>query len=320
MKLVRIPLRISLVGGGSDLPSHYRENCGGAVVSFTINKYIYISAKPNASLFPHRYRLVYSTVEQCNDRNEIKHRIIRQLVDDYGIGDLDLDVMSDLPAGTGMGSSSSFTVGLHAALGPSRDKHELAEVACETEINDLNEPIGKQDQYAATFGGLNHIQFSSDSVCVNPILLRSQELSNLLDSLHLVYVGGTRSASELLTNQNKEANAKAIAEMVELANGMAHNLRYGYLDAVGFAMAEAWELKKSLSPLISNDTIDIIIGTAYRNGATGAKLLGAGSAGFVLLFCPPQDRDKMLSGLKQLNLAYVPFNFDMEGCKVLYEA
>lgn len=318
MKLIRTPLRISLAGGGSDLPSHYNEH-GGAVTSFTVDKYIYISAKPNASLFPHRYRLVYSKVEQCDDRSEIRHKIIRQLVDDYGIGDLDLDVMSDIPAGTGMGSSSAFTVGLHAALSSHKDKHTLAELACDTEIDDLLEPIGKQDQYAASFGGLNHIEFSAQGTSVNPIAMTPLKEADLLERFHLVYVGGSRSASLLLTNQKERDNSLCLRELKDLADVIAHNLRYGFIDTVGPILKESWELKKTLSPFISNDLVDTIINTALNNGATGGKLLGAGSSGFVLLFCPVEDRLKMLSGLNPLNLTYVPFKFDKEGCKVLYE-
>ncbi len=319
MRLVRVPLRISLVGGGSDVPAHY-EKYGGSVLSFTIDKYIYISAKPNESLFPHKYRLVYSQVEQCNNRSEIKHPIIRQLVDDYGIGSLDLDVMSDIPAGTGMGSSSAFTVGMHMALGGITDKHELAENACRTELEDLKEPIGKQDQYAAAFGGLNHIDFSSGGrVTLYPIVLPNAESIALLDSLHLVYVGGVRSASEQLANQRIEDHSESLEKLDRLAWSGAIGLHSGNIGLLGHHIKKGWELKKSLSPNVSTPLVDTIIDTALANGATGGKLLGAGGAGFVLLFCPPDEQAKMLTALRPLNPNYVPFNFDKEGARILYE-
>lgn len=319
MKLVRVPLRISFAGGGSDIPSHYEKH-EGAVCSITINKYIYITAKPNLSLFPHRYRLVYSQVEECNDREEIKHPIIKQLVEDYAISALDLDVMSDIPAGTGMGSSSAFTVGLHRALGeyyiPS--KFYMAELACQTELTDLKEPIGKQDQYAASFGGLNYIHFTKQGVNIAPILLPESKVKELERCLYLVYVGGNRSASALLTKQL--SNDNTIHEMALLAQEAASCLRRGQIDDLGPIILRGWELKKSLSLNVSNERIDTIIDTALKHGATGGKLLGAGGAGFILLFCHPDNEYEMRNGLRDHKLEFVDFEFDMEGCKVLYEA
>lgn len=318
MRLVRVPLRISLAGGGSDLPSHYSHH-GGAVVSFTIDKYIYLTAKPNLSLFPHRYRLVYSKVEECNDRESIIHPIIRQLVDDYGVGALDLDVMSDIPAGTGMGSSSSFTVGLHQALGSPRDKHELAELACETELVDLKEPIGKQDQYAAAFGGINHINFYPDFVQVNPILLSQQRQLELTNHLHLFFLGGNRSASGILRTIQQQHNSDSLNDMAEMAAEISMLLPTSCA-FVGNVIRRGWELKKKLAPGITNERIDSIIGTALDNGATGGKLLGAGGAGFVLLFCEPSKRETMFRALTEFNLTHVPFNIETEGSKILYES
>jgi D-glycero-alpha-D-manno-heptose-7-phosphate kinase len=317
MKLVRVPLRISFVGGGSDLPSHY-EKYGGAVISCTINQYIYITAKQNTGLFPHKYRLVYSQVEELNDRFNIKHPIIRCLTSKYNVTNgLDLDVMSDVPAGTGLGSSSAFTVGLHAALGNIRNKHTLAELACETEITDLREPIGKQDQYAAAFGGLNYFVFHKDMVEVRPIIPPVSKTKELEECLTLVYVGGNRSASALLKTQNLDT--KNLDNLRVLAKELYLNLLEGNIGAIGHYIAEGWELKKKLSPNVSNERIDTIINTALDNGATGGKLLGAGSCGFVLLFHPIGEKYRMLEALKPLNLNYVPFEFDNEGCKVLYE-
>lgn len=314
MRLVRVPLRISFLGGGSDVPAHYEQH-GGGVLSATIDKYIYITAKENTSLFPKRYRLVYSQVEECNNRSDIKHRIIKQLIEDYGLGSLDLDVMSDIPAGTGMGSSSAFTVGMHLALEPenSGNKYKLAELACTTEIEDLNEPIGKQDQYAAAFGGLNYFSFDTNRVLINPIHLNQEESAYLHNNLRLIYVGGTRNASKLLEEQITSDNTTLLCDMSDIAFEAACKLHRGEIDQLGPAMLEGWELKKRLSPNVSNPAIDGIIATSLKAGATGAKLLGAGGAGFVLLFCPNEIV------LPSLGSREVRFTFDKEGAKVLYE-
>ncbi len=319
MRITRTPLRISFAGGGSDLPAHFEEH-EGAVCSITIDKYIYITAKPNVSLFPHRYRLMYSRVEELSDRDQIAHPIIRQLVADYGIGALDLSVMSDIPAGTGMGSSSAFTVGLHNAL--SRlpyDKHRLAHEACATEILDLGEPIGYQDQYAAAFGGLNHFHFTDDGVTVSPLMLPPEGFRALKASLTLVYLGGTRSASTLLKEQSSNDNTHNLRAMTALATNAAMALRRGNIVDLGPIIREGWERKRGLSAHVSTDLVDHIISQASRHGATGAKLLGAGGAGFILIFCPPNEHGKMIEGLRPLNLQYVDFGWDFEGSKILYE-
>ncbi len=314
MILTRTPLRISLAGGGSDLPHHYEEY-GGAVCSFTINKYIYITAKYSTGLFPHKYRLVYSKVEECNSIQEIQHPIIRKIMPTLGPTGLDLDVMSDVPAGSGLGSSSAFTVGLlNAAHAENFSKHMLAEEACDIEIDKLKEPIGKQDQYAAAFGGLNLFEFVKDDVIVRPI----QHPYGLRGMLHLIYVGSNRSASALLAVQSKQNNTTSLREMSALAQVAAAYLRVGELEGLGEVIRRGWELKRALSPSISNERIDTIITTALANGATGGKLLGAGGTGFILLFCPTESRVRMLEALSPLKLKYVPFDYDMEGSKVLY--
>lgn len=321
MIIVRSPLRISFVGGGSDIPTYYNGNFG-AVCSVTIDKYIYITAKENLSLYPHKYRLVYSQVETLTEPTDIKHPILNRLISDYKVPNLDLDVMSDIPAGTGMGSSSSFTVGMHMALSHLKttgdgvkDKHVLAQLACKTEIEDLKEPIGVQDQYAAAFGGLNYFQFSNKMVQVQPILLPEPIL--LLAELYLYYIGGQRSASSQLKEQSMDN--ETLRKMTSLAWELAHDLSLNDLRCVGGIVRQGWELKKSLSASISTPYIDTIIDTAITAGATGGKLLGAGGAGFVLLVCPLVNRFEMLNALAPFKLREVPFNFDTEGSKVLYD-
>lgn len=321
MIITRTPLRISFLGGGSDLPSHYEQH-GGAVLSVTINKYIYIMVKRDIRLFPHKYRLVYSQIEECNDPAEIKHPIIKELVATYGLKSLDLDIMSDIPAGTGLGSSSAFTVGLHQAmLGTSfgtRDPHWLANRACETEITRLKEPIGKQDQYAAAFGGLNLFTFTKGQVVAEPIV-SAQQQENLRQHIILVYIGGQRKASSILREQSTRDNSKSLSRMADLASEAYCTLLSGYTAELGPKILENWQLKKELAPGISTPAVDNIIDTALANGATGGKLLGAGGAGFVLLFCPPASRNTMLNALKPLRLTYLAFQFETEGSKILYE-
>lgn len=317
MKLVRVPLRVSFIGGGSDLPAHY-ETYGGAVVSATINKYIYITSKPQSGLFPHKYRLAYSQLEHCNTSDEIKHPIIHNVVKEYNIESLDLDVVSDVPAGTGLGSSSAFTVGLHNILGDREmlDAESLADNACYTEIDALKEPIGKQDQYAAAYGGLNLIEFEKSGVTITK-LTESGYQSALESRLTLIYLGRTRNASKILKAQT--LNHRTLNEMADAARWFSTYLKAGALEICGDIIKEGWELKKSLSPNASNPLIDTIIETAINNGAISGKLLGAGETGFVLLYCSPYNRHRMLGGLRHLNLRYVPFAFDYEGSKVLYE-
>lgn len=238
------------------------------MLSFTIDKYIYITAKPCTNLFPHKYRLVYSQVEEVNDRFNVKHPIIRSVLKQYNVEHgLDLDVMSDIPAGTGMGSSSAFTVGLHQAISKNTlYSKELAERACDTEIRDLKEPIGKQDQYAAAYGGCNLFDFSKEEV-----VRYSVSTNNLRQWLHLVYVGKTRNASKLLMEQSKKDNTLALNRLACLARLSAGSLSQGDLATVGSIVQEGWELKKSLSPNVSNERIDDIIDTALRGGAIGGK-------------------------------------------------
>lgn len=313
MRLVRVPLRISLIGGGSDLPSHYEEY-GGAVVSATINKYIYITAKPNVSLFPHRYRLAYANPESCVNRDEIKHPIIKQLVNDYGLGSLDLSVLSDIPAGTGLGSSSAFTVGMHAALSGIRNSHVLAQLACETEIKDLREPIGKQDQFAVAFGGLNSLEFTRYETRVRPIVKDQYFMNKLQQATTLVYVGGTRSASKQLEKQSKDP--MLLNNLADLANEAYCLLQENRIYEIGPIIKEGWEIKKRLSTQEANKDVDRVIERAFANGATGAKLLGAGGTGFVCVFSPKPDTGK---ALQAEGFEVVPFEFEQEGVRVLYE-
>jgi D-glycero-alpha-D-manno-heptose-7-phosphate kinase len=188
-----------------------------------------------------------------------------------------------------------------------------------TEIVDLKEPIGVQDQYATAFGGLNYFGFTDKRVTVNKVNLEPHEMLYLKDQMHLVYVGGTRSASALLKQQASFSNTPALKILADMAKEAATELHHGDLDSLGAWVRAGWELKREFSHGVSNERIDTIIDTAIYNGATGGKLLGAGGAGFVLLVCPRYASDKMLTALKPLNLHYVPFEFENEGVKVLYE-
>lgn len=318
MLIVRAPLRISLCGGGTDLPEYYRNNHYGAVCSFAINKHVYIMAKHLPEEFPFRYKLSYSETEllpKLDDSWGIKHPILKQAILNSGIESLDFNSMADIPAGTGMGSSSAFTVATIHALsllrGTLLSKEELAQAACKLEIEQLGEPIGKQDQYAAAYGGLNYIRFNADdSVQVQPLILEPKREREFLSHLRLFYLGKQdRSASHILAGQKK-----AGWELDTLKNQAAYAadilVNYGPRE-LGNLLHQAWAAKRELSPEISTTYIDNLYNTALEQGAWGGKLLGAGGSGFMLFCCPPDL--KLDIGLKQLD-----FSIDYQGARSYY--
>lgn len=308
MRVARAPLRISLCGGGTDIPAFYEAHPYGRVVSFAINKYVYCITKDLPPLFPYKYKLSYSTTELCNEIDEIKHPIIREVLRGYSIPNLDLAVMADIPAGTGMGSSSSFTVALIKALNPHMGAAALAMEACAIELTILKEPIGKQDQYAAAFGSLREYTFTTKGV----IGRRLPGGYTVAEHGLLFSTGGSRSASDILNgvvNQDTDALLCSILNTANKAAGSLHELHH-----LGAAITEGWEYKKQLSPIVSNDTIDRYIQLALQNGAYGAKLLGAGQSGFIFVLAP---LDKHADIIANIGLIRVEFNIDMEGAKLL---
>jgi len=314
---------MSFVGGGSDLPSYYLKH-GGAVVSTSIDKYINVVVNPK---FDQRIRVSYSKTENCDSAEQVQHPIVRECLRMLGISrGIEIASLADIPAsGTGLGSSSAFAVGLlHALythLGRQPTKHQLGRESCHIEIDVCKEPIGKQDQYAAAFGGLNFIRFNPDgTVDVEPLDCSEAVLNRIESCILAFYTGIERSASHLLKEQNKvmEEGQKinSIKEMVRLAEQLRDELRHGNADAVGSLMHQGWLLKRGISDNISNSHIDDWYQRGYNAGATGGKLLGAGAGGFLVFYAEPDHHvaiRQALSDLKPLK-----FGLDRDGSKIIF--
>ena len=322
MIISRTPLRISFAGGGSDLPSYYLKH-GGAVLSTTIDKYIYIAV--------HRYfssnqsLLKYSKTELVNNNDEIQHPLFRECMKLVNVTGLDISSMADVPAGTGLGSSSAFAVSLlnvlHAYKHEAVSAEYLASTACDIEINRLGDPIGKQDQYAAAYGGLNFIRFNYDgSVNVEKVVMAPAVKAQLERNLILLYTGTKHSASAILQEQGKEMQRldkqQVMHKMVEMAYELKDVLEHNQIDDFGRILNEGWLLKRSLANSISNTLVDTLYNSGIEAGALGGKLLGAGGAGFVLFYCPEEKQ----TAFREKMSAYteMPFKFENYGSKIIY--
>lgn len=322
MIITRTPFRISFVGGGSDLRAFYSQH-QGAVLSTSINKYMYISSHDFFN--PDTIRVKYSKTEEVQNVGELSHPIFKEVLQTLDIKGVEISSIADVPSGTGMGSSSAFTVGLlHNLYTLKRQfvtKEQLALEACATEIEKLGEPIGKQDQYAAAFGGFNIIRFNSDeSVDVEPVFLPKDLHVELQSNLLMFYTGSQRSASKILATQTentKKADKQAVLkEMVSLVNPLRDELYKGNLEAMGELLHKNWLLKKQLAASISNPLIDEAYETAMKHGALGGKLLGAGGGGFLLFYCPKVKQKALIEALKPLK--EFKFKFEREGSKIIY--
>jgi len=322
MILTKTPFRVSLIGGGSDLPSFY-QNHGGAVISMSIDKYIYISLHKK---FDKGFRVSYSETENCHSLEHIKHNIVRELIR-YSeiIDDLEITSIADIPAGSGLGSSSSYAVGLAQALikykNGTSSKEKLADIACNIEINILNKPIGKQDQYAAAFGGLNLIEFNKNkTVSVNPITLNHNIQEEMFSRFLMFHTGGVRSADDILREQvfNLEGDKKhsdLTKSLVDLTYELHDQLQNNNINDIGNILNKGWQIKKNLSSLISNEYIDNLYDKAIDAGAEGGKLLGAGSSGFIFFYA---DKKFHTSIRNALSLHEVKFNLDQQGSQIIY--
>lgn len=321
MIITKTPFRISFCGGGSDLPAFF-ERHGGCVLSTSINKYMYISIHPYFD--PKQTVLKYSTTEIVDDIGDIKHRIFNCVLNKLGVSGVEITSTADVPSGTGLGSSSAFTVGLlHALycyLGKYVSKAKLAAKACRVEIEKLGSPIGKQDQYAAALGGLNFIRFNRDGTVFSQPVLAGPETRRALQShLAMFYMGTTRSANDILVEQKKnmddETRAANLCKMCELTLEMKAALEQGNLDGFGSILHESWMLKRTLAGGISNPKIDEFYEKGRKAGALGGKLLGAGGGGFLLFFCPPhkQERLRLALGLKPFD-----FSFEYDGTSIVH--
>jgi len=321
MIITKTPFRISFAGGGSDMADFYREH-GGCVLSTSINRYMYLSLHP---YFDNRKTaLKYSQTEIVDDLNDINHTIFRCVLNDKHIEGVEISSTADVPSGTGLGSSSSFTVGLLHTLycyqGKYISKAKLAEEACSVEIDKLGNPIGKQDQYAAAFGGLNFITFhKDDTVSVDPVISKTDTINELQDNLMMFYTGITHDANKILSEQKKNIpqgdKSKNLIRMCELARNMKRSLENNTLSDFGKILHEGWERKRELTGGISNPKIDELYDTALKNGATGGKLLGAGGGGFLLFYCPKEKQERLKN---QLKMKPFPFAFEHDGSSVIY--
>lgn len=323
MIISRTPLRMSFVGGGSDLPAFYRDEIG-AVLSTSIDKYMYLCVNRK---FDGRIRLSYSRTEEVDTAHQLEHPLVREALALAGVeGGIEIASMADIPSkGAGLGSSSSYTVGLLNALYAYRNEHRskdsLARQACQVEIDRCGEPIGKQDQYAAAYGGLNLIRFHPDeSVSVDPVICPPAVLQQFEDSIMIFFTGRTRSASAVLARQSEALRGPdqriLMRRMVTLAFELKRELETGNLDHVGDLLDENWRLKAQLSSGITDDQIDAWYAKALRHGALGGKLLGAGNGGFLMLFAPPERHETIASVLPELQRAV--FRFDRNGTQIVY--
>ena len=327
MIISRTPFRVSFFGGGTDYPVWTREH-GGAVLAATIDKYCYISVRELPPFFDHKFRVVYSVVENVKDVKEIGHPAVRAVLEWLGADKgLEIHHDGDLPARSGLGSSSAFTVGLlgaiHALRGRHVSKDALAAEAIHVEQCLLREPVGLQDQISASFGGFNHIMFRRDgSYDVMPMILPRERLEALQDHLVLVFTGISRTSADVAETvvanlEERASEMQALQQMVDRAIQMLSSPTTD-LAEFGRLLHDSWMLKRGLSTSVTNQAIDALYQAAIDAGAVGGKLLGAGGGGFLLLFVPPADRARVLNALP--GLIAVPFKFETSGCRiVLYQ-
>ncbi|MGC8991735.1 MAG: GHMP kinase, partial [Verrucomicrobiia bacterium] len=308
----------------SDLPAFYREQ-EGAVVSTAIDKYVYVTINPK---FDQRIRVSYSRTEEVGSVDRIRHPLVRASLKEVGItGGVEITSIADIPSrGTGLGSSSSFTVGLlhvlHVYKGEYRSAEQLARESCLIEIERCGEPIGKQDQYAAAFGGFNFMRFLPDeTVVVEPIVCRRETMEHLQGNLLTFYTGITRSAGNILREKQRAIAAskrkqQVVSEMVKLAHALRQELQNNCLDAFGELLHQNWLLKKSVSEGISNPRVDHWYELARRNGALGGKLLGAGAGGFMVFYAPQDKHEAIRRALH--NLREVSMRFEPLGSRIIF--
>jgi D-glycero-alpha-D-manno-heptose-7-phosphate kinase len=324
MIIARSPLRITLGGGGTDLPSYYRGH-EGFLLAAAIDKYVYVTV--TRPFTPGIY-LKYSALEQVEKVDQVRHPIMREALalQQLRTPQIEITTLADIPAGTGLGSSSSFTTALLKALYAHRRKlihpQELAELACHLEIERLREPIGKQDQYIAAYGGLTCFTFHKDDrVTVEPLRVSMDTMFDLEDNLLLFFTGFTRQSAEILEDQqarcqsHEDTMLRNLHYVKELGHRSRAALESGHLVQFGELMHEHWEHKKLRSGRMSNQQIDHWYGLARQNGAVGGKLVGAGGGGFLMFYTT--DRNLLRHAMANAGLEEVRFKFDFEGTKVI---
>ena len=321
MIISRTPFRVSFVGGGTDLPSFYSRQ-PGAVISMAVDRYVYITVNRR---FDDTLRLSYSKTEIVDDLEQVRHPLFREALRMSGVHSaIEATSVADIPSGTGLGSSSSFAVGLmhalHAFQGRHKTAEELADDACKLEIDILHEPIGKQDQYAAAFGGLRRYRFNPDgTVFVDPVICSEGVKNRLFENLMFFYVGGTRDAREILQAQSDSTERKLehlqrICDLVDRFHDVL--IRGSDVRELGELLHESWLSKRELAANVSNSRVDQLYEDARNAGAIGGKLLGAGQSGFLMLFCPTSKQGRVREQLR--GLREVPMSFEPEGSKIIY--
>lgn len=326
MIITRTPFRISFFGGGTDYPNFYKEH-GGAVLSTTINKYCYITCRYLPPYFDHKFRIRYTKREETQTVDEIVHPSARECLRYMGIEKgVEIVHTGDIPAMSGIGSSSSFTVGLlnslYALKGKAATKRQLAFDAIHVEQDLIGEPVGSQDQTAAAFGGFNRIEFGGrkDGIFVQPIPIDGETMEYLQGRLLFYFTGFPRYASEVAREQikNTSSNINELLLMKEMVDEALDILSgpVERIDEFGRLLHESWMLKRTLTKLVSNDSIDQMYEAAISAGATGGKLCGAGGGGFLLLYVSPEKQDAVKAALKDLLL--VPFRFENLGTHVVF--
>jgi len=324
MIVTRTPFRISFFGGGTDYPPWFREH-GGAVLATTIDKYCYITIRHLPQFFEHKHRIVYSHIENVKDIKDIAHPAVRAVLQWANVTNgLEIHHDGDLPARSGLGSSSSFTVGLINALaaldGRMVSKEQLAKHAIHIEQDIIKENVGSQDQVSAAFGGFNRIEFlRNNSFDVKPVILPSGRMDELQNHLMLCFTGFSRIASEVAESKianlkNREKELKSMYRMVDDSIAMLQNTSIP-IEEFGKLLHQSWQYKRTLSPRVTTPEIDNLYDTAMKAGAIGGKILGAGGGGFLLLFAKPENQQKIRESLK--DLVHVPFKFEDSGSRVV---
>ncbi len=320
MIIVQTPLRISFFGGGTDFPSYYMEE-GGCVLSSAIDKYIFVTIKQR---FDDKLRVGYTRTEMVDQVDEIQHELIREAFRKVGISrQVEITTMGDIPSGSGLGSSSTVTVGslhaMYAYTNSSVTPEQLAREACEIEIEILRKPIGVQDQYIAAYGGLRFFEFDvSGEVCNQLINLAPNVSTYLNENLLLFFTGMTRTADSILAEQKENIIAKkrSLSRLKDMAIIAKNELTNGNVDVIGEMLHESWQLKKQLASRISNGTIEAMYSAARKAGASGGKLTGAGGGGFLLLYCPYEKRESVRRALNTLR--EIPIRLEPDGSKVIF--
>lgn len=322
MIIVQTPLRISLFGGGTDFPDYFRSE-GGNVLTSAIDKYIYVIIKER---FDDQIRISYTETEVVDQVDDIGHELIREALKMTGIKEsVEIVTLGDIPAGTGLGSSSAVTVGalhaFHSYCCQTVSMENLAREACKIEVDILNKPIGYQDQYIASYGGLRFFEFHKDgSVGHQEFVMDPMIFNQLSNRLMLIYSGTTRKSETILSEQKNNIynNLTALSKLKEITCEARIALTEGRLDAIGYLLHESWELKKSLAAGISNGGLEEIYHIARKSGALGGKVTGAGGGGFLMLYCPPDKKENVISALSHLK--ELPFRLEPNGSRVIFNS